>query len=305
MQKRQMKTILLTGSNGLLGQKLVHLIKERKDYHLIATSKGSNRITDQEGYEYSSLDITDKEEVEQIFQKHQPDIVINTAAMTNVDACESDKEGSMALNVTAVEYLIEECKKYSSHLIHLSTDFIFDGEDGPYAEDDLPNPLSFYGQTKLQSEELVKKSGLKWAIVRTIIVYGIAEKMSRSNIVLWAKSALEKGEDLNIVNDQFRAPTLAEDLAKGCLLIADQGAEGVFHISGKDYMSIVELVKRVADFYGYDKSIIQETSSTNLNQAAKRPPKTGFILTKAKKKLGYEPVSFEEGLKIMESQIRK
>ena len=122
-----MKTILLTGSNGLLGQKLVHLIKERKDYHLIATSKGSNRITDQEGYEYSSLDITDKEEVEQIFQKHQPDIVINTAAMTNVDACESDKEGSMALNVTAVEYLIEECKKYSSHLIHLSTDFIFDG----------------------------------------------------------------------------------------------------------------------------------------------------------------------------------
>lgn len=300
-----MKTILITGSNGLLGQKLVHLIKNKKDYRLIATSKGANRISDIEGYEYSSLDIVNEAELQEIFKKHQPDILINTAAMTNVDICENERDNCKTLNVSAVSLLIEECKKYNTHFIHLSTDFIFDGQEGPYKESDLPNPLSFYGETKLEAEELLRKSGLKWAIARTIVVYGMAEKMSRSNIVLWAKSALEKGESLNIVNDQFRSPTLAEDLAMGCFLIAEKGAEGIFHLSGKDLMSIVELVQRVADFYNYDKSIIHEVSSANLNQAAKRPPKTGFILKKAQTELGYEPVSFEEGLKIMESQLRR
>lgn len=300
-----MKTVLITGSNGLLGQKLVHLIKDRNNYQLIATSKGRNRISDESGYSYSPLDITNRTEVENIFEKYQPDIVINTAAMTNVDACEKDKEGCMKLNVRAVEYLIEQCRIYDTHLIHLSTDFIFDGKNGPYSEEDKANPLSFYGESKLKSEELVKNSGIKWAIARTIIVYGIAEEMSRSNIVLWAKTALEKGEDLYIVNDQFRSPTLAEDLAEGCFLIAEKAAEGVFHLSGKDLMSIDELVKRVADFYGYDKSIIHETSSKNLNQAAKRPPKTGFVLDKATNILGYSPKSFEEGLYIIEKQLRK
>ena len=298
-----MQTILITGSNGLLGQKLVHLIKNKGDYKLIATSKGRNRISTTDGYTYVDLDITNPNEVKQVFKEHQPNIVINTAAMTNVDACEEDKEGCIKLNVTAVEYLIKESKKYNSHFIHLSTDFIFDGEDGPYKEEDKPNPLSFYGQSKLDSEKLVQSSGLKWAIVRTIIVYGIAEEMSRSNIVLWAKSALEKGDPLKIVNDQFRSPTLAEDLAEGCFLIAEKKAEGVYHISGKDIMSIVELVSRVADFYGYKTSNIEETSSTTLNQAAKRPPRTGFILDKARMKLGYDPKSFEEGLQILTKQM--
>lgn len=299
-----MQTILITGSNGLLGQKLVHLIKNKKSYQLIASSKGRNRISDSEGYIYEPLDITNPDEVKEIFSRYQPNIVINTAAMTNVDACEEDKETCIRLNVTAVEYLIENCKKYNSHLIHLSTDFIFDGEEGPYSEEDHPNPLSFYGQSKLDSEKLVQDSGLKWAIVRTIIVYGIAEEMSRSNIVLWAKSALEKGENLKIVNDQFRSPTLAEDLAEACWLIADKEAEGIFHISGKDIMSIVELVRRVANFYAYDTSIINETSSDNLNQAAKRPPKTGFVLDKARRELSYQPHSFEEGLKILTQQLK-
>lgn len=300
-----MKSILITGSNGLLGQKLVHLIKKQTAYKLVASSKGKNRISDVEGYDYISLDITNKKEVETAFDLYQPDFVINTAAMTNVDACEVNKEECMQLNVEAVKHIIESCKKYDSHLIHLSTDFIFDGENGPYSEDDEPNPLSFYGKSKLESEELVKNSGLKWAIARTIIVYGIAEEMSRSNIVLWAKSALEKGEDLNIVNDQFRSPTLAEDLARGCFLIVEKAAQGIYHLSGKDYMSIVELVGRVADFYGYNKDIIHETSSKNLNQAAKRPPRTGFVLDKAKKTLGYDPLSFEEGLTILDKQIRQ
>lgn len=296
--------ILITGSNGLLGQKLIHLLSSNKDVDLLATSLGENRISSKEGYRYQSLDITNPNKLNELFDLFKPNVVINTAAMTNVDACESDRDNCWELNVKAVEYLIECSEKYNSHLIHLSTDFIFDGKDGPYKEDDLPNPLSYYGESKVAAEQLLKKSSIKWSIVRTIIVYGIGERMSRSNIVLWAKEALEKGNPLTIVNDQYRSPTLAEDLAMGCWLIAKKEAKGIYHISGKDIMSIIEMVNRVADFYGYDKSIVSPISSASLNQAAKRPPKTGFILDKPYKDLGYKPCSFEEGLAILTDQMK-
>ena len=295
--------ILLTGSNGLLGQKLVKLLSAMKGVELLATSKGQNRITNQSSYEYQNLDITNREGILSLFNQFKPTVVINTAAMTDVDACESNKEWCWDLNVNAVKYLIEASEKQNTHLIHLSTDFVFDGENGPYKEEDEPNPLSYYGKSKYEAEKLLQQSSIKWSIVRTIIVYGVAEEMSRSNIVLWAKEALEKGNPLTIVNDQFRAPTLAEDLAMGCWLVAEKGAKGIYHISGKDIMSIIELVYRVADFYGYDKSIVSPITTLSLNQAAKRPPKTGFILDKSINDLGYSPCSFEEGLAIVEHQL--
>ncbi len=305
-----MKKILVTGSNGLLGQKLVYRLKDRRDIQLIATSKGENRINDKQGYIYKALDITIKNEVEKVISDYLPDIIINTAAMTNVDACELHKEACRKLNVDAVSYLLEAVKKkelnnsnYKCHFIHLSTDFIFDGANGPYDENAQPNPLSFYGQSKLDAEKLVLSSGIKYTIVRTIIVYGIVDGMSRSNIVLWAREALMKRQKINVVNDQFRTPTLAEDLADACILIADKGATGIYHISGKDYMSILQLVERVADYFKLDKSLIKPISSASLNQPASRPPKTGFILDKAMNELGYKPHSFEEGLAIVAKQL--
>jgi len=297
--------ILITGSNGLLGQKLVALLANKEGIMLLATSKGANRISNTNGYQYQSLDITNEDEVAAIFNTFKPDTVINTAAMTNVDSCESLQKECWELNVTAVEFLIKYAEQHQTHLIHLSTDFVFDGENGPYKETDQANPLSYYGKSKLAAEELVQQANTKWSIVRTIIVYGVAENMSRSNIVLWAKQALEKGDPLTIVNDQFRSPTLAEDLAMGCWLIAEKQATGIFHLSGKDLMSIIELVYRVADFYGYDKTNIQPIKSSSLNQAAKRPPKTGFILDKAVNELGYNHCSFEEGLAIIDEQLKK
>ena len=296
--------ILITGSNGLLGQKLVKLLANKEGIELLATSKGNNRISNQSGYIYKSLDITNQLEVEAIFDEFKPDTVINTAAMTNVDACESDKELCWDLNVNAVKYMIAASKKHNTHLIHLSTDFVFDGEAGPYKETDEPSPLSYYGKSKYEAEKLLQASNIKWAIARTIIVYGVAENMSRSNIVLWAKEALEKGNPLTIVDDQFRSPTLAEDLAMGCWLIAEKKATGIYHLSGKDVMSIIDLVYAVADFYGLDKSIISPIKSSSLNQVAKRPPKTGFILDKAYNDLGYSPCSFEEGLAILDKQLK-
>lgn len=305
-----MKKILVTGTNGLLGQKLVYALAGRNDVKLIATSKGENRVVMKEGYVYEPMDIADRASVEAIFKQYQPNVVINTAAMTNVDACEKDRDQCWLLNVTAVKYMVEALEElqtddYKPHFIHLSTDFIFDGENGPYSEHDEPNPVSFYGMSKFEAEKIVQASGLKWAILRTIIVYGIADNMSRSNIVLWAKEALSKGQQINVVDDQFRSPTLAEDLAQGCILAAMKGAEGIYNISGKDIMSILELVYRVADFFGLDKTLVTPIKSSSLNQPARRPPRTGFVLDKAVKDLGYAPHSFEEGLKILEEQLRQ
>lgn len=297
--------ILITGSNGLLGQNIVQQLLQN-NIEFLATSKGDNRISNIPSNKYQKLDITKPQDVESVVALYQPTVIINTAAMTNVDACESDKKACWEMNVNAVKYLVAACKKQDIHLIHLSTDFVFDGENGPYKETDTPNPLSYYGKSKYEAEKIIQNSGLKkWTIARTIIVYGVVEKMSRSNVVLWAKSALEKGEPINVVDDQFRSPTHASDLAKGCLLIAEKGATGIYHLSGKEVMSILELVEKVADYYQLDKSIISPIKSIALNQAAKRPPITGFDLTKSKKELGYSPVSFEEGLALVTEELAK
>lgn len=299
-----MKTILVTGSNGLLGQKLTTLICGSQRANLIATSRGANRNPLSEGYLYVEMDISDSEHVEEVISKYKPDVVINTAAITNVDICHIQRDLCTKVNVEAVEHLSKICKNLDVHLVHLSTDFVFDGNAGPYKEDDLLNPLSFYGESKRLAEEALKSSGGKWTIIRTILVYGITASSSRSNIVLWAKSSLEKGAPINVVNDQWRMPTLAEDLAEACLLAAEKEATGVFHISGKDMMSVYELVQQVGAFWNLDTSLIRPVSSATLNQDAKRPMKTGFILDKAIKELNYKPHSFLEGLQLQKMQIQ-
>jgi len=301
-----MKKILITGSNGLLGQKLVTALLKSNTFEINATSKGENRINNKAGYIYQSLDITNKQEVDALISKYTPDVIINTAAMTNVDACETQKGECWKLNVIAVEYLISAIEKFShnTHFIQLSTDFIFDGKKGsPYTEEDAPNPLSYYALSKWEAEKRVMISNLRWAIARTIIVYGIVDNMSRSNIVLWAKEALTKGQKINVVDDQFRSPTLAEDLAAGCILIAKKEATGVYNLSGPKTLSVLEIVNAVAGYWKLDKSLITPSKSNTLNQAAKRPPRTGFIIDKAIKELGYAPHSFEEGLEILDKQI--
>lgn len=299
-----MKTILTTGSNGLLGQKLTEKILAEGRVKLIASAKGRNRYPIKTGYEYAEMDILNPEQVKEVIEKYKPNSIIHTAAMTNVDTAEADKELCHKLNVDAVQTLVSLCEEKNIQLIHLSTDFVFDGENGPYKEEDAVNPLSYYGESKVLAEELLKNSKANWTILRTILVYGITNDMSRSNIVLWAKNALEKALPINVVNDQWRMPTLAEDLAEACILAVEKNANGIFNVSGKDYMSIADLVRKVADYWALDQSIIFEISSESLNQTAKRPAKTGFVLDKTIKDLDYNPHSFEEGLRIVDEQMK-
>ena len=294
--------LLVTGSNGLLGQKLISLSDSLQEISCVATGKGLNRNPPGK-YEYRQLDVTSQDEVSRVFKEINPDVVINCAAMTDVDQCETHKEACWAQNVIAVEYLIAICIDLKAFLIHLSTDFIFDGLSGPYDELAVAHPLSYYGQSKLASEDLLKSSPIKSAIARTVLVYGVTNNISKLNIILWVKNSLERGEKIQVINDQWRTPTLAEDLAAGCMAIAQKRAEGIFNLSGKDLLTPHEMAIKTAQFFNLDTSLIEEVDGSIFTQLAQRPARTGFILDKAISELNYNPHSFDESMVFLRKQL--
>lgn len=289
--------VLVTGANGLLGQELIALLLQKK-HQVIATSKGPSRIQPEfaKNITYRDLDITDGLAIQQVLGETRPDVIIHAAAMTQVDDCELNKITCYNINVTATRFLVEAAKEIRTRLVYISTDFIFDGADGPYKEDDEPKPLNYYGSTKLSAETEIMESGLEWSIVRTVLVIGTAVG-TRSNIISWVRDKLTKGEKIKVVDDQFRTPTFTEDLAKGILLVVEKRATGIYHISGKDLLTPYQIALKTADHFHLDHNLIEKADVTSFSQPAVRPPRTGFYIDKARKDLGYEPLSFDEGLK--------
>ena len=298
-----MKKIVITGSNGLLGQSLLKLLlKENNKYQVFGFSKGVNRSGRTDFY-FVSIDITNEENLKKELLKIQPDAIINTAAMTQVDDCEIRKEACDVLNIEVVKWLKEIAEIINCHVIQLSTDFIFDGKKGYYKETDEPNPLSYYGISKVKSEEILLNSKIDFTILRTILVYGKVYDMSRTNIVLWVREMLEKGKEITIVDDQFRMPTYVEDLAMSCKLAIDKNATGIYHISSTKLMSVFEIAQKIADVFELDKNLIKPISSSTLNQRARRPAKTGFNLLKTTSELGLKVHSFEEDLQRFKEKL--
>ncbi|EMR04202.1 SDR family oxidoreductase [Cesiribacter andamanensis] len=296
--------LLITGTNGLLGQKLVSQLEKETFWDVLATSRGESRLGET-AIRYQSMDIENREDVLQTVAAFAPDVILHTAAMTHVDQCELNREACWRANVEAVQHLIAAAEQCGAFLLHVSTDFIFSGEEGPYSEEATPAPVNFYGESKLEAERLVQGARTPWAIARTVLVYGITNSLSRSNIIVWVKNSLESGKAIQVVDDQWRTPTLAEDLAAGCLLIARQKAEGIWNISGKDFLSPLEMAQKTADFFGLDSSLISRADSSTFTQPARRPPRTGFTIQKAQSQLGYQPHSFEEGLALVARQIKQ
>ena len=292
-----MKKIVITGSNGLLGQTLVNLLmKEPENYSVFGLSKGDNRMN-RNDFLYYDIDITNHAQLEECISYIQPSFIINTAAMTNVDICEIKPIECNNLNIEAVKYLTQICAKLNIHFIQISTDFIFDGSKGFYKETDLPNPLSIYGHSKLKAENIVKNSGVNFSILRTILVYGKVVNLKRNNIVLWVKDMLENNKEISIVDDQFRMPTYVEDLAMVCKLSIDKNTKGIYHVSSNELLSVFEIANQIATVFGLNKKLIKPISSETLNQKAIRPPNTGFNLFKIRRDLEFQPTSFLEGLK--------
>lgn len=298
-----MKTVLITGSNGLLGQKLVRRFRSTGQYHVVATSFSPDRM-EEEGYQFELMDITNPVEVDYVFSRHRPSVVIHTAALTQVDVCETKKKECWETNVQAVGNLLKSAAKSRAHFIHLSSDFVFDGKSGPYSESDPVGPLNYYGISKLESEKEVMQYSGKWAIVRTSFVFGLNPSLARPNFVLWLRYALKEGQRIKVNNDQFRTPTFVEDLAEGCLALTEREKSGIFHLAGGEYMSVLELAEKVAVSFGLDRNLIEPVSSSDLNETGVRPLKAGLRIEKAYHELGFRPHPFVEALEILGRQIQ-
>lgn len=305
MSESSSTKVLITGANGMLGQKLVYAGIADPKLHIIATGRGPNRLTNQSGYQYREMSITDSEAVNKIIAEEKPDVIINSAAITQVDEAEENPSECWRVNVDAVKILLGAAEKNQCKLIQVSTDFVFDGTQEPYRENSAVNPVNYYGKSKAEAELLVRQAGIKYAIVRTILVYGVTDNLSRSNAVLWALRSLREGKAIRVVNDQFRTPTLVEDLANGILEIVRRGKKGTFHLSGEDRMSIYELACRVGEHFGLDTTSVSPVLTPELNETARRPPCTNFDLSKAKEELDFQPHTFESGLQLIAQQLEK
>jgi dTDP-4-dehydrorhamnose reductase len=289
--------ILITGANGFLGyyltQRLLFL-----NHKVIATGKGDCRLpfTQDSNFIYAPMDFTDPFAVHDVFEKFQPQVVVHAGAMSKPDECELQQWQAYLVNVEGTVTTLMNAAEQKSFFIFISTDFVFDGERGMYAEDDATGPVNYYGKTKLEAEEAVREYEYDWAIVRTVMVYG-KPILSRSNILTVVKEKLEKGETYNVFDDQSRTPTYLEDLAEGIARIIEKKAKGVYHLSGKDVLTPYEIACKTAGFLDLDKTLIHRVSASDFSQPAKRPAKTGFNIDKANSELGFDPISFEEGLK--------
>lgn len=288
--------VLITGSNGFLGYYLTGQLLA-KGFDVIATGKGECRLPfyGNRKFQYMSMDFTDPFIVHDVFVKCKPDIVIHAGAMSRVDECELHQWQAYSVNVEGTLNVLMNAAEHRCFFIFISTDFIFDGEKELYKEDDLSAPVNFYGKTKLEAEEAVKEYEFEWAIVRTVLVYG-KPISGRSNILSVVKEKLEKGEEYKVVDDQVRTPTYVEDLAAGIISIIEKKAKGIYHISGEDALTPYQMACRTADYLKLDKFLIKRVTAADFSQPARRPPKTFFVIEKAKKELNYQPLSFEKGL---------
>lgn len=289
--------ILITGANGFLGYYLVQLLLQ-KGFYVTATGRGPCRLpfANKKNFQYSEMDFTDPFAIHDVFEKIKPRVVVHAGALSKPDECETDQMKAYLINVEGTVQLLINAEDLKSFFIFLSTDFVFDGERGMYSEDDKPGPVNYYGRTKLEAEEAVKEYKYDWAIVRTVLVYG-KNHSGHSNILKIVKEKLEKGEEYNVVNDQVRTPTYVEDLAQGIVSIIEKKATGIFHLSGDDILTPYEMAIRSAEYLKLNSSGLKKVTAASFSQPAKRPLKTGFAIDKARIELGYEPISFEEGLR--------
>ena len=288
--------ILVTGANGFLGHYLIRQLISLP-HTIIATGKGECRLPfdEVENFLYTPLDFTDPFAVHDVLEKFKPDVVVHAGAMGKPDECEQNQWPAYVTNVEGTLNMLLTAEEYKAHFIFLSTDFVFDGVSGPYNEESKTTPVNFYGKTKLEAEDAVKEYPFDWAIVRTVMVYG-RPTAGRSNILTIVKERLEKGESYSVFDDQLRTPTYVEDLAYAIVTIIEKKITGVFHVSGVDPLSPYEMALKTADHLKLDHSLIKKITTADWQQPARRPPQTIFILDKARKELGYEPVSFETGL---------
>jgi dTDP-4-dehydrorhamnose reductase len=298
-----MKRILICGSNGLLGQRLALMLSAKTEFEVLNTSHHRSFVFDPLLFDYTQLDITKKGDVKSLVSSFQPTVILNAAAVTNVDWCETHREEAWKVNVVGVENLVEAARKVGALLIHVSTDYVFDGKHGPYKEDDPPNPISYYGKTKLAGENAIRIADIPYAIVRTIVVYGNMIG-PRGNFALWVVNSLRAGKVIRCADDQISNPTFVGDLACAMIRIFELERTGLYHICGAERISRYDFARKIADIFGFDSSLVIPVKSLELNQPAPRPLVTGFYTEKASEELGWKAMDINQGVTLLKQELQ-
>lgn len=238
--------------------------------------------------------LKDGDQIFELIKNYRPTVVVNTAALSSVDLCETDHKLANLLHVDATKNITNACNEFNSKLIHFSTDAVFDGKfNGKYSEQDEPNPINYYGQTRLDAEKIVLSNSKQNVILRTAVIYGWHE---RSRFTNWIIPYLKKGKIVDPFNDQYNTPTFVDDLVKAVLKIIEQDTSGLFHAVGKTCISRYDFAILLADKFGLDKKLIKPVTSDEKKQNAPRPPKTCLDASKLENLINFEFCALEEGI---------
>lgn len=291
--------ILITGANGLIARKVVKQLIRMTNHQVVVTSRKPLSLGS--GIESFTVNLI-YADINQLVDKIRPDTIIHCAAMASPDACEVDRFICKNINVEVTSRIAAACRDYGSHLIFLSSDFVFDGSKGDYTEDDLATPVSFYGESKLEAEKIITGLNIGAAIVRTSLVYGYEAKMSRSNIVLKVVENLKKEKPYRVPFDQIRTPTFAEDLSSALIKIVESRVGGILNIAGSEKISVSDFAKLTAKVFKLDDSLLIPISTKELNEPSKRPLNTSLVISKAKTLLDYKPTPILEAMQIVKEQ---
>ena len=289
------KRILITGAFGQLGEACIKQLSHRLNILAVDLFVPDDRKSDHA----LALDISDQTAVDQVKNEFQPDVILNLAAMTNVDGCELNPVGAQSANVDAVKFL---ANGFKGHFIQISTDYIFDGNNGPYSEADIPNPISVYGQTKWEADQYLESTECIVTTLRPNVVYGYT-KYTKASFVKWVVDSLAAKKTINIVDDQWNNPTWTEALADVIERVIDKRLLGTHHYGGDRVMNRYEFAHIIADIFELDASLIEPIKTVELNQDALRPLKSGMKTDKIEKELGIRPKSVETCLKEIRNQL--
>lgn len=287
--------IMILGANGFTGRRI---LKRLSPNHQILACSLHPDILPEKGYQFQTLNILDYASTDALLNDFQPEVIINASALSVVDYCEQHPEEAYAINVSAVKHLASYCNDNTCRLMHLSTDFVFDGTlSRSYSEDDTTNPVNYYGKTKRWGEEAIEQICIDYAIVRVEVVYGKPLSGQHGNIVHLVKNRLENGQEIRVVSDQFRSPTWVENIARAIDSLLSDKYQGIYHICGGETLSVADIAYRTAQYFGLDTSLIQSVTTEEMNEGTPRPLFSPMSTEKAFREFGYKPSAFEEGLK--------
>ena len=294
------KHILITGGTGLLGRSLVHKLKN--NYEVTATYVGDYDIGNSDHATFVKVDVRDYNGNNAIFERKKPHVVIHTASIGSPDFAEKNKDLTWQINVEGTKSILSLCEKYDCKFIYISSNGIYDGEHAPYSEDDNANPINYYGRIKLEGEKITQMSGTTSAIVRPILLYGWNHPFERPNIVTLALEKLSRREPVMAYEDVFINPLYVEDCSEGILQIIERGRYETFNFAGKDRTSICGLLKKAAEVFNLDASLVLPVKQGYFNELVPRPKDTSYVTSKMEKELSLKPSGLNEGLILMKRQ---